>query len=149
VQVTFHAAAVEWERTLSSLNDDSRRKWLHRVLRNKAIDQWRATTSRQLPLEQLERTTGPREETFRNALSSIILQRCWERIANMPPARQRVAFLVWGEEWTCAEIAGVLGVSPSTVRAHLKLARDELADVIGPDVPFADSDDDSGEGVAW
>jgi DNA-directed RNA polymerase specialized sigma24 family protein len=67
----------------------------------------------------------------------------------MPPMRQRVAFLRWGEEWTCAEIAEWLGISSSTVRAHLKHARDELAVVIGPDVPFAESGDDSGEGVTW
>jgi RNA polymerase sigma-70 factor (ECF subfamily) len=67
----------------------------------------------------------------------------------MPAARQRVAFLRWGEEWSSAEVAELLGVSQSTVRAHLKLARDELAEEIGPDVPFADSGEDPGEGVAW
>jgi DNA-directed RNA polymerase specialized sigma24 family protein len=38
VQVTFYAAAAQWERLLSQLDDESRRRWLYRVLRNKAID---------------------------------------------------------------------------------------------------------------
>lgn len=66
----------------------------------------------------------------------------------MPPARQKVAFLRWGLEWTSAEVAEWLGIDSSTVRRHLKLARDQMAAEIGPDVPFAE-DDDSGEGVTW
>jgi RNA polymerase sigma-70 factor (ECF subfamily) len=149
VQVTFQTAAMEWERQLCCLDPESRRRWLYRVLRNKAIDQWRTGGSRLVLSEQVESMSGPRQETCRNALASIVVERCWDRIAKMPAARQRVAFLRWGEEWSSAEVAELLGVSQSTVRAHLKLARDELAEEIGPDVPFADSGEDSGEGVAW
>jgi len=67
----------------------------------------------------------------------------------MPEMRQRVAFLKWGEEWSSAEIAEVLGITQSTVRAHLKLARDELAEEIGPEITFEDTADDAGKGVAW
>jgi RNA polymerase sigma-70 factor, ECF subfamily len=148
VQATFQAAAMEWERLLCFLDPESRRKWLYRVLRNKAIDQWRVCGSRLAPSEQLEATPGPQQETYRNAMSSILLQRCWDRIAKMPRARQRVAFLRWGEEWSSAEIAELLAITQSTVRVHLKLARDELAEEIGPDMPFADFGDDAGEGVA-
>jgi hypothetical protein len=40
-----------------------------------------------------------------------------------------------------------LGISQSTVRVQLKLARDELAEAIGPEIPFADTGDDTDEGV--
>ena len=63
----------------------------------------------------------------------------------MPKTRQRIAFLKWGEDWSSAEIAELMGISQSTVRAHLKLARDELA-AIRPQIPFADSGDDTDEG---
>lgn len=149
VQMTFQAAVMEWERTLCGLDQESCRKWLYRVLRNKAVDQWRTDGSRRPPAELPESTPGSDKGTYRSALSAIVLRRCWERIAKMPEARQRVAFLRWGEEWTSAEIADLLGISQSTVRVHLKLARDELAEEIGPEVPFADSGDDAGEGVAW
>ncbi len=148
VQVTFQAAATEWERRLCSLDQESQRKWLYRVLRNKAIDQWRTSGSRRVFSQQVESTPVPQQETYRHALCSIVLQRCWDRIAKMPEARQRVAFLKWGEEWSSAEIARLLGISQSTVRAHLKLARDELSEEIGPQIPFADSGDDTDEGAA-
>lgn len=147
VQVTFQAAAMKWEQSLRSLDEESRRRWLYRVLRNKAIDQWRTGGSRLVFSEQLESASGPQHETYRNALSSIVLQRCWDRIAKMPETRQRVAFLKWGEEWSSAEIAELLGISQSTVRVHLKLARDELAEGIGPEIPFTDTGDDLDEGV--
>lgn len=60
----------------------------------------------------------------------------------MPQVRQRVAFLKWGEEWSSAEIADLLGISQSTVRAHLKLARDELAEELGSEVSITDTGDD-------
>lgn len=148
VQVTFQEAAIKWEQCLCSLDQESLRRWLYRVLRNKTIDQWRKYGSRRASLDRLETVSGPVEETYRNALFSITLQRCWEKIGTMPEARQRVAFLKWGEDWSSAEIAEFLGISVSTVRGHLKRARDELAVTIGPDAPFADSEESPGEGVA-
>jgi RNA polymerase sigma-70 factor, ECF subfamily len=146
VQVTFQEAALAWER-LGSLDEETRRKWLYRVLRNKAIDQWRAHGSRQSSWEQIDTAVSPALGTYRAALSSIALQRCWDMIKLMPQARQRIAFLKWGEEWSSAEIARLMGISQSTVRGQLKLARDELAVAVGPQVPFAE--DDADEGVAW
>jgi RNA polymerase sigma-70 factor (ECF subfamily) len=99
VQVTFYAAAVDWERRLSQLDEESRRKWLHRVLRNKAVDQWRAA-SRRLPLESAEAVPAALRETHHEALCSIVLQQYWDRIARMPPVRQRVASLKCGEDWS-------------------------------------------------
>jgi RNA polymerase sigma-70 factor (ECF subfamily) len=69
-------------------------------------------------------------------------------IKMMPEGRQRVAFLKWGEDWSSAEIAELMGISQSTVRAHLKLARDELTVAIESQISFDDSDDDTDEGVA-
>lgn len=146
VQVTFQAAAMAWEQQLRALDRGSRRRWLYRVLRNKAIDQWRIYGSRWSSSERIDRAPGPSQETYRNALCSITLQRCWDRIRMMPEVRQRVAFLKWGEDWSSAEIAELMGISQSTVRAHLKLARDELMVAIRPQISFADSGDDTDEG---
>ena len=49
-------------------------------------------------------------------------------------------------DWSSAEIAELLGISQSTVRVHLKKARDALAEEIGPEVPFDDPDDGTGKG---
>jgi transposase len=76
-------------------------------------------------------------------------QRCWERFARMLEARQRAAFLKRIEGWSSAEIAELLGISQSTVRAHLKLARDEQAEEVGPQVTLTGPGEDMGEGVSW
>jgi RNA polymerase sigma factor (sigma-70 family) len=149
VQMTFQVAAVEWEQTLCRLDQETRRRWLYGVLRNKAIDQWRTVGSRWVLTELAENRPVPLQGTYHRALSSIVARRCWARIAKMPEVRQRVACLRWGEEWSSGEIAELLGISQSTVRAHLKAARDELAAEIGPEVPIADSGDDTDGGVAW
>lgn len=149
VQVTFYAAAVEWDRRLRPADEESRRRWLYRVLRNKAIDQWRATTaSRRVSPETVEAMPLAYQETHDEALYSITLERCWDRITKMPEIRQRVAFLKWGEDWSSADIAAQLGITQSTVRAHLKRARDELAQEIGPEALFAEPADGKDEGVA-
>jgi RNA polymerase sigma-70 factor (ECF subfamily) len=156
VQVTFQEAVINWERRLCCLDQESRRRWLYRILRNKAISQWRKDGSRQVPLDRLESAGGPWEETYSNALFSITLQRCWQIISAMPETRQRVAFLKWGEDWSNAEIAEFLGIAESTVRGHLKKARGKLAAEIGPDAlsagedrnTGADEGKNTGEGVA-
>jgi RNA polymerase sigma-70 factor, ECF subfamily len=148
VQVTFHEAATRWEDLLFALDQESLRKWLYRVLRYKTIDQWRKYGSRQVPLEQFDSCAGSAEKTYNKALSSITLGQCWEKIATMPETRQRVAFLTWSMDWSSAEIAEYLGIKPSTVRVHLKRARDELAAVIGSDASFVDAAEDPGEGAA-
>jgi RNA polymerase sigma factor (sigma-70 family) len=146
VQMTFHAAAVEWECRLASLDRETRRRWLYRVLRNKAIDHLRTCGSREVPLEGTGSPIGlPDDDTFLRAMSAVLLQRCWDRIAKMPEARQRVAFLKWGKGWSSDERAEFLKIAQSTVRAHLKLARDELIEEIGPQVVVVDPDDHTGE----
>jgi RNA polymerase sigma-70 factor (ECF subfamily) len=132
---------VSAERRLSRLDEESRRRWLYRVLRNKAVDQWRAGEGRRLSSEPAEAMPAASLDTHHAALCSIVLQRCWDRVSRMPAVRQRVASLKWGEDWSCADIADLLGITLSTVRAHLKLARDELAAEIGPEVPFVSSAD--------
>jgi RNA polymerase sigma factor (sigma-70 family) len=149
VQATFQTAAMDWERLLCHLDPESRRRRLFRVLKNKAIDTWRKVGSRQVPSEHLRCIPDKKHDPYRHTVSSIVLQHCWDRIAGMPMTRQKVAFLRWGEEWTSAEIADLLGISQATVRGHLKQARDELTEALGPKLTLIDSDDDMGEGVEW
>jgi RNA polymerase sigma-70 factor (ECF subfamily) len=143
VQMTFQAAAVAWERQLEALGEESRRKWLYCVLRNKAVDQWRSGAARTLSLESADNVPGPLRDICDQALNSVLLDRCWDRIARMPQARQRVAFLKWGEDWSTADIAAVLGITQATVRTHLKRARDELAEEVGPDVFFTEAGEEA------
>ncbi|WP_165495100.1 RNA polymerase sigma factor [Actinomadura roseirufa] len=139
VQATFQDAVLAWEEKLSCWTGERRRKWLFQVLRNKAIDQWRKDRHVCSASELIEGTAASFQDTSHRALSNIALRRCWSVIKLMPPVRQRVAFLRWGEDWKPREIAALLGISQDTVRAHLKRARDALAVQVGPQVPFIDS----------
>ena len=56
----------------------------------------------------------------------------------MPPARHHVVCLRWIAGWSAAEISIELAIQQTTVRVHLKNARDTLITAIGPDVPFLD-----------
>ena len=85
------------------------------------------------------------DPTVDHALSSTALTKCWAVIQGMPPVRQKVAYLRWSEDRSSAEIADLLGISPNTVRGHLKVARDELMVQVGADVPFI-SDPEIDEG---
>ncbi|WUI03935.1 RNA polymerase sigma factor [Spirillospora sp. NBC_00431] len=141
VQASFQDAALIWEGKLSCWTVEQRRKWLFRVLRNKAIDRWRKDERLCFTADLVEGPTMPAQDTSHHALSKIALRRCWSVIKKMPPVQQRVAFLRWGEDWKPKEIAERLGISQDTVRSHLKRARDALAVQVGPQVPFIDSDD--------
>lgn len=153
VQVAFQEAAVCWHK-LAVLDAGRRRQWLFRVVRNKAIDEWRRNRRVQPDADPAE-YGRPAAEPLTQVLSTLALQNCWSAIERMPPTRQRVAFLRWNEEWSTREIADWLGVASATVRWHLKIARDELVEQVGSAVPFlddpgdtGDADDDLGEAVS-
>lgn len=76
VQMTFQDAAIAWERQLSLLDHEARRRWLFRVLRNKAIDQWRAFGSRLVLSDRVDDLTGCREDPYSRAADSAVLRSC-------------------------------------------------------------------------
>ncbi|MES9536664.1 sigma-70 family RNA polymerase sigma factor [Actinomadura sp. NPDC000600] len=146
VHMAFQEAALCW-RKLAGRDLEGRRRWLFTVLRNKAIDEWRKNR-RQHPSADLAGFGRPAAEPFNQVLSALALQRCWLAIEQMPPMRQKVAFLRWSEEWSTGEIAEWLGIAPASVRGHLKVARDGLVEQVGSDIPFLDDPediDDSGD----
>jgi RNA polymerase sigma-70 factor, ECF subfamily len=143
VQEAFKAAAVAWD-SLARRDREGRRRWLFKVLRNKAIDQWRKEkNATAIPDPPEPRPSG--DATADRVLSATALAKCWVAVQGMPPVRQQVAFLRWGEDWTSAEIASWLSISQDTVRGHLRVARRELIAQVGADVPFI-SDPEIDEG---
>ncbi|MFF8386887.1 RNA polymerase sigma factor [Streptomyces kanasensis] len=131
-QEVFQAAALAWSR-LRRLDPDTRRAWLFRVLKNKVYDHW-GGARRHVPLPELPEASP--SDTSREAVSGLLLKRCWGVMDAMPPAQRRVALLRWQGEWTSAEIAGHLSLSPSTVRVHLANARRALLAEFATEVVF-------------
>ena len=136
VQDVFHDAALAWH-TLGGCDIDHQRAWLFAVLKNKAISRWKANSRVDMDLG-LDVSCSNFDDTFDKALTSIALERCWEALKGMPTARYRVAYLRWHEQWSTTEIAQFLGIEKSTVRVHLKNARDGLVAVVGSDISFAE-----------
>lgn len=68
-----------------------------------------------------------REPSFEPALARALAEL---------PERQRVAvFLAYGDEWTQAEVAELLGVKPATVQKHLERALTRLRQVLAAKNP--------------
>jgi RNA polymerase sigma-70 factor, ECF subfamily len=134
VQEAFQAAAFRWS-DLAGRDTEGQRCWLFKVVRNKAIDQWRRNC-KSVPIPEPPEVSSAADTTADRVISVIALEKCWSVVRAMPPVRQQVAFLRWSEDWSSADIAALLGIEQSTVRGHLKKAVDELRDQAGADVPF-------------
>lgn len=145
VQTTFQEAALSWEQ-LATRDHEGRRRWLFTVLRNKAIDSWRRN-KRQQPWADPPDRADPAAAPGHQALCRIALLKCWAAIAQMPATRREVARLRWYREWKTQEIADHIGIAQTTVRGHLKAARDELVTQFGAEVPFLDIAEDDASGA--
>jgi RNA polymerase sigma-70 factor (ECF subfamily) len=147
VQETFKAAALQWG-TLRTHSERIQRAWLYRVLKNKVFDQW--GTARRYVERVSDQETVTDLDTPRTAISNLLLQKCWKVIDSMPRAQRRVALLKWQGEWSNREIAAHLDIAPSTVRVHLRNARNTLVAELGDEVVFPSDwrDDDPGEEAA-
>ncbi|MFE7900421.1 RNA polymerase sigma factor [Streptomyces sp. NPDC057424] len=143
VQETFKAAALQWS-TLRTHTERVQRAWLYRVLKNKVFDQWGASRRYVQGLSVQEMVTDL--DTPRTAISNLLLQRCWKAIDSMPRAQRLVALLKWQGEWTNREIGAHLGIAPSTVRVHLRNARNTLVGELGDEVVFPSDWRDDGPG---
>jgi RNA polymerase sigma-70 factor, ECF subfamily len=141
VQTAFQEAIRAWQQ-VGPYGPDEHRKWLRRVLRNKAIDLWRKQNVIALAADVSHphphcRSDDPGE----HAELTLALAGCWKVIEQMPPTRRMVAALVWGKSWPPTRVAEHLGVAPSTVRGHLREARRQLRATVGHLVPFIDDEE--------
>jgi RNA polymerase sigma-70 factor, ECF subfamily len=140
VQSTFEAAARAWP-TLRSLVAKQLQGWLRSTLANIAASSFRreaAFRDRPPRIEVRYRTTAA--DPLEQAFSSIVLERCWRIIGEMPEQQYAVAVLRWQLDMKEAETAAVLGVAEETVSDQLHRARRKLIAQLGPDHPFACDD---------
>jgi RNA polymerase sigma-70 factor, ECF subfamily len=141
VHTTFCEAVRAW-RTVGRLGRDERRKWLRRVLKNKATDVWRKQKVIDLTTE-FPHQHSESDDPCERAEYAIALASVWKEIERMPQRRREVVFLAWGKWWTDERIAEHLEMAPSTVRGHILQARRQLRATIGHLVSFID--DETGE----
>jgi RNA polymerase sigma factor (sigma-70 family) len=141
VQMAFQAAAEEWT-TIVDYPLARKRAWLCRVAINKAIDGYRSGKRVQPAADPVDAASvSPSAEHV--ALTWMQAERCLKVINEMPEMRSKVAYLKFHEGWDTREIAGHLGISPSTVRVHLRDARVVLEAVAGSEVSFTEEPDNA------
>ena len=112
---------------------------------NTAADVFRrAETAREKQPQIRDRYWPAETDVYRQAMTSIAVQRFIEVIAAMPPARSRVAFLSWRCGWDNHEIAEELGITAGRVSQQLKAARQTLEKELRPDLPLDPSPAEGG-----
>jgi RNA polymerase sigma-70 factor (ECF subfamily) len=107
--------------------DDSRPfwPWLSRILVNRGLDLAAARAVRvtePLPDDVHDDTMSPADAAER----AEVLSRFRHELALLPPRRKLIMQLFEIDEYTVAEIAQLLELSPATVRWHLHAARHQL-----------------------
>jgi RNA polymerase sigma-70 factor, ECF subfamily len=143
VQAGFEAATPAWGR-LRCLAEEQRRGWLRATVANIAVSGFRREAALRDRLPRIEaKYRTPQADTEAQALSSVVLERCWKIIQDMPARQHAVAVMRWLLGMKQTEIAATLGMAEKTVSVHLHRARLQLIAQLGPDCPFAS---DHGEG---
>lgn len=143
VQAAFEAAARAWG-ILRCLAEEQRRAWLRTTVANIAVSGFRRETAWRDRLPRIEARYRPAPvDIAALAFASIVLERCWLIIKDMPERQHAVAVLRWQQGMKQTEIAATLGMTEKTVSVHLNRARRRLIAQLGPDYPFASDD---GEG---
>ena len=143
VQAAFGAAARDWG-ILRCRAEEQRRAWLRTTVANIAASGFRreAAWRERLPRIEARYRQAP-VDLPALAFTSIVLERCWQIIKDMPERQHAVAALRWQQGMKQTEIAAALGVTEKTVSVHLTQARRRLIAQLGRDYPFAGDD---GEG---
>jgi RNA polymerase sigma-70 factor, ECF subfamily len=124
--------------------EEQRRAWLRATAANIAVSGFRreAAWRERLPRIEASYRQAP-VDIAALAFTSIVLERCWKIIQDMPERQHAVAALRWQQGMKQNEIAAALGMTEKTVSVHLCQARRRLIAQLGPDYPFTSDD---GEG---
>ena len=140
VQAVFEAAARDWA-TVRCLAEAQRQKWLRTTVTHIAVSGFRREVAWRDRLPRIEARYRPvPADPPEQAFASIVVERCWKIIKDMPLQRHAVAVLRWQLGMNQAEIAAALGIAEKTVSVHLTRARRRLIAQLGPDYPFAGDD---------
>ncbi len=105
--------------------------WAYRIVRNKCADHCRrANRQRNLTDALAERQRAnddPPQEGPRDAVA--------EALRRLPPDRQELLTLRYGQDLNIIEIAVVLGIPAGTVKSRLHHAREQLRQILEGDEP--------------
>ncbi len=102
---------------------ESARPWLFGIARNVLSHHWR----RQRPAHDEDgRISDPWPQVDERLMAVELADELRSSLLALPPMQREVLLLVVWEELEPTEVARVLGIPPSTVRSHLRRARQAL-----------------------
>jgi RNA polymerase sigma factor (sigma-70 family) len=106
--------------------------WLVRVLINICRDRWRQSAVR-----TRARVEGRMAAAGRIDPEPALMARSmvWQALDALPPRRRAILILHELEGAAIPAVAGLLGISPVTVRWHLSIGRREMAKALGKGTP--------------
>jgi len=107
--------------------DEAATAWMYRVITNLARDRYRRRKVRELAAALL----GRRKKTDDPADAIVCAQSVRSALANLPPRQRAVIALCELEGLSTKETAAALAIRESTVRWHLKQARERLVVLLG------------------
>src|SRR5262245_7570300 len=120
-QETMLRAIRSWR----SLRDERvARVWLLRIATNAWTDHLRRTKFR--PQALAEEPACPRATPAAIADATEIVAQALAAMNELPPRQRQVLYLITCEQLTADEVAEVLGIGKSAVKANLSLARKEM-----------------------
>ena len=106
--------------------------YLRRIMVNTQRSWWRARWRRETPAARLpegaaSEGTGDDDIADRQALGALVRQ----ALAGLPRQQRAVLVLRYCEDLSEAEVAGILGCSPGTVKTHAHRGMNALREILG------------------
>jgi RNA polymerase sigma factor (sigma-70 family) len=114
-QETFLSALRAYPRLRDASN---LRGWLFAIATNKAMDHWRASKRRPIPVETLPERPLPERDDGRPEL--------WRAVGELPPMQRAAVIHRYALDLTYAEVAAALGCSEEAARANAYEGRRKL-----------------------
>ena len=119
-----------WQNRPSLLDTDSLRRWLYRVLVNRCRLHQRQAARWRRAVEVIAgmwtSSQNNRQESVAGQSPELQLEVA-VALAQLAPLQREIVVLRYFSEFDSREIGDMLGVSDSTVRSHLRIARQQLA----------------------
>ena len=109
--------------------------WVRRVALNRSHNESRRRSRERRALRIVENGTAPA------ATSALLDEDLWRAVRRLPTNQRDAVVLRYVDDLSVADIAGVLGCSEGSVKAHLSRARKKLAERLGAHSPEHHEDD--------
>jgi RNA polymerase sigma factor (sigma-70 family) len=132
-QETYLKALTHWD-TICGLEERSRWAWLMTTLTREVLQMWRAGY-RSRETGALEDVPPQQQVTTDLPIPDMVfvigqLRRVYGAIARLT-GRPREVMALHAAGYPCSEIAEILNIEAPTVRVHLRMARAQLAELLG------------------